>query len=66
MLIQLVHWLQLKKRSGEPLQKIASFFNLLNDEEERAKLTIDHLLYILACSHDIYHSKPDSPNSLYM
>lgn len=64
MLVQLIHWLKLKK-DIEMVPEVHSMYMFISDEEESQKLTTDHLLYMLARSEWMYKRKPTTPNAMY-
>lgn len=65
MVVQLSNYCALRKRM-DMLPRLQSFYGHLNDDDERHKITIDHLLYIIATCEEIYKKKPPSPINLYM
>lgn len=65
MLVQLVHYLKLR-RDTEYLAEVAQMLNYYTDDDEHAKITTDHLLYIVARSEWIFKRKPRSPNAMYI
>mgnify|MGYP007100055378 CR=1 FL=1 len=65
MVVQLTNYCAMRKRM-DVLPKLSAFFGHLNDEDERHKITIDHLLYVIANCEEIYKKKPPSPINMYM
>ena len=65
MLVQLLHFLKLR-RDTDFLPEIGQILAFYNDDDEHAKITIDHLLYIVARCEWIFKRKPRSPNAMYI
>jgi hypothetical protein len=64
MLVQLIHWLKLKK-DNELVPEVHSMYMFISDEDESQKLTTDHLLFMLARAEWMYRRKPTTPNAMY-
>jgi hypothetical protein len=65
MLIELLHFLRIK-RDTEYLPEVAQMLTFYSDEDEHAKITTDHLLYIVARAEWVFKRKPRSPNAMYI
>ena len=65
MMVQMVHFLKLR-RDTEHLAEVAQMLTFYSDDDEHAKITIDHLLYIVARCEWIFKRKPRSPNAMYI
>lgn len=64
MLVQLIHWLKLKK-DIDYVPEVHSMYMFITDEDESVKLTTDHLLYMIARCEWIFRRKPTTPNAMY-